>query len=301
MTAEAEVAHVRSFNRIVTQRIGALDDRYSGVTALWARIGCCGRSASGAARCDPSEPASASTPAMPAGCCAPSRAADWSRSPPSPADRRVRVARLTRRGRSELARAREAQRRARRLDPRPPRAGRSRRADHGDANGQAAPDGREIEIRRVDPGGADAQRCIAAYVAELDRRSAERLRRRRGAVRRTPRDDPARRPVPGRLPRGDAGRVRRGEAPSRRARRRSSGCGWRTARGLGIARRLLAELEGAAIRERRFGGAASRRTRRSSRRSRCTARLVTSRCAPFNDEPFADHWFEKRLPSDRRS
>jgi ribosomal protein S18 acetylase RimI-like enzyme len=69
-----------------------------------------------------------------------------------------------------------------------------------------------------------------------------------------------------------------------------------TARGLGLGRRLLRELEAGA-----------------GHRGATCARLETNRAlteaiklyrsagydevAAFNDEPYADHWFEKRLDS----
>jgi ribosomal protein S18 acetylase RimI-like enzyme len=69
-----------------------------------------------------------------------------------------------------------------------------------------------------------------------------------------------------------------------------------TVRGLGIGRRLLAELE-----------------RRAAERPSPIIRLETNRALteaialyrsvgyrevdPFNNEPYADHWFEKRLPA----
>ncbi|MBV9921588.1 MAG: MarR family transcriptional regulator, partial [Pseudonocardia sp.] len=169
-TTEAEVAHVRSFNRVVTQRIGALNDRYLGsgrplgqdrmlweigvtgweVRSLRARLGLDAGHASRLLRA--------------------LEAAGLATVEPSPADRRVRVASLTRRGRSEL----EAL---------------SRRSDELAASllDPLEPDDRnelitamrtvkrlltvsEIDIRQVDPAEPDAQRCIAAYVAELNRR-----------------------------------------------------------------------------------------------------------------------------------
>ena len=66
------------------------------------------------------------------------------------------------------------------------------------------------------------------------------------------------------------------------------------ARGLGIGRRLLAELEARA----REHGALSARL--ETNRSLTEAiRLYRSagyvEVRPFNDEPYAHHWFEKRL------
>src|ERR1700733_11807508 len=103
MAADAEIAHVRGFNRVVTQRIGALDDRYLGsdrplgqdrlmweigaegceVSSLRARLGLDAGHASRLLRA--------------------LEAADLVNVTPSPADARVRVARLTKLGRSELA------------------------------------------------------------------------------------------------------------------------------------------------------------------------------------------------------
>ena len=90
---------------------------------------------------------------------------------PSPADRRVRVARLTSRGLAERAL----------LDERSDEVANSILAPLG-------PGGRSelvgamrtverllmkgtVELRAVDPAGRDAQRCIRAYFAEIDRRS----------------------------------------------------------------------------------------------------------------------------------
>ena len=66
------------------------------------------------------------------------------------------------------------------------------------------------------------------------------------------------------------------------------------ARGLGLGRRLLAELEACAL----AGGAHSARLETSAV---LTEALALYRSAgwvevqAFNDEPFADHWFEKAL------
>jgi ribosomal protein S18 acetylase RimI-like enzyme len=67
-----------------------------------------------------------------------------------------------------------------------------------------------------------------------------------------------------------------------------------SARGLGIARRLLAELERDAVRS----GASVARIETGASLVEAIA-LYRSvgyvEVAPFNDEPFADHWFEKTL------
>jgi ribosomal protein S18 acetylase RimI-like enzyme len=67
-----------------------------------------------------------------------------------------------------------------------------------------------------------------------------------------------------------------------------------TARGLGIGRRLLAELEASAARS-----GATRARLETNRRLTEAISLYRSagyvEVAAFNDEPFADHWFEKRL------
>lgn len=70
----------------------------------------------------------------------------------------------------------------------------------------------------------------------------------------------------------------------------------RSARGLGLGRRLLSELEACA----RSHGA--RRLRLETNRTLVEAIGLYRSCgytevAAFNDEPYADHWFEKRLPA----
>jgi GNAT superfamily N-acetyltransferase len=153
-----------------------------------------------------------------------------------------------------------------------------------------------VELRAVDAAEPDAQRCLRAYVAELNRRAPDRG------------FDPAKgstaEPYEVRPPLGAfVVAYLRGEP---------IGCGgvkhhpggvtdikrmWiaESARGLGLGRRLLAHLEGLA-RER-----GSREVRLETG-DVLTEAIALYRSAgyeevePFNDEPFADRWFAKPLP-----
>jgi len=144
----------------------------------------------------------------------------------------------------------------------------------------------EVALRPVDPDHPDAQRCIAAYFAELDARSGGGF-------------DPA----TSRPARPDLLLLAyRGEE--------AVACGGVThhdgwsevkrvwvadaARGLGLARRLMSALEEDAIRN---GNAV---VRLDTNRHLVEARalylsLGYREIRAFNDEVFADHWFEKRL------
>jgi GNAT superfamily N-acetyltransferase len=152
-----------------------------------------------------------------------------------------------------------------------------------------------VELRQVDPAAPDAQRCLRAYVAELNRRAPDRG------------FDPSRgstaEPHEVRPPNGAFVVVYlRGEA---------IGCGavkhhpggvtdikrmWvaESARGLGLGRRLLEHLEGIA-RER---GSHEARLETGDVLGEAIALYESAgydEVPPFNDEPFADRWFAKRL------
>jgi GNAT superfamily N-acetyltransferase len=151
-----------------------------------------------------------------------------------------------------------------------------------------------VELREVDPAASDARQCLRSYFAELERRSGSPFDPNLGATAK---------PYEIRPPAGLFLVAYLRDAPI--------GCGalkhfpdgvsdlkrmWvaEPARGLGIGRRLLAELE-------------ARAAERGSRVVRLeTSGLLTEAIAlyrsagyvevpAFNDEPFADHWFEKRL------
>lgn len=152
-----------------------------------------------------------------------------------------------------------------------------------------------VEVAIADPASADAQACIDAYLCELDTRFEDGF----DAARSVSAD-------PGELvpPRGVFVIARLdGEA---------MGCGglkvtgtgvgeikrmWvaPSARGLGIAQRLLDALEAQAA-------AMDLHTLRlDTNRSLTEARALYARngyreIPPYNDNPYADHWFEKRLP-----
>ena len=288
------VEQVRRFNRTVTQRVGALDDHFLArerplaearvlweigadgceVRALRARLGLDSGHASRLLR-------ALETDGM-------------VRVEAGERDRRVRVARLTAAGLAELAV----------LDQRSEALAESLLAP-------LAPQQRErlvgamrdverlltaamVEIRDVDPEHPDARQCLRSYFAELERRSG------------APFD-----PLIGSTAEPHELRPPAGEMVVAYLRAEAVACGalkhfgggvcdlkrmWvaDAARGLGLGRRLLADLEGRAAR-------AGARTVRLETNATLVEAIALYRSAgyrevsAFNDEPFADHWFEKGL------
>ena len=288
------VEQVRRFNRTVTQRVGALDDHFLArerplaearvlweigadgceVRALRARLGLDSGHASRLLR-------ALETDGM-------------VRVEAGERDRRVRVARLTAAGLAELAV----------LDQRSEALAESLLAP-------LAPEQRErlvgamrdverlltaamVEIRDVDPEHPDARQCLRSYFAELERRSG------------APFD-----PLIGSTAEPHELRPPAGEMVVAYLRAEAVACGalkhfgggvcdlkrmWvaDAARGLGLGRRLLADLEGRAAR-------AGARVVRLETNATLVEAIALYRSAgyrevpAFNDEPFADHWFEKRL------
>jgi GNAT superfamily N-acetyltransferase len=151
-----------------------------------------------------------------------------------------------------------------------------------------------IEIRPVDPEHEDARYCLEEYVAELNRRSERGFDPSIGATAL---------PHEVRPPAGEffvvylggeaigCGAVKHhADAPAEIKRM------WLAprARGLGLGRRLLARLEECAS----AGGARVAHIETSAVLSEAIALYRSAgwvEVPPFNDEPFADHWFEKEL------
>ena len=293
MTA-TEVDQVRRFNRVVTQRVGALNDRFLGLSRplgearmVWeiGTEGCEVRSLRSRLGLD-SGHASRLLRTL--------EADGLVKLEPSPADRRVRVARLTSRGLAERALLEErsdevADSILAPLDPggRSELVGAMRTVERLLMKGT-------VELRVADSAGRDAQRCIRAYFAEIDRRSDSGF---------DPETSLPAEPWDFVAPTGaflvaylqgepvGCGGVRHLDGGVSEIKRM-----WvaESVRGLGTGRRLLAGLESHA---RRHGSTA--------------ARLDTNRflveaismyrsagyvdVAAFNDEPFAHHWFRKEL------
>ena len=152
----------------------------------------------------------------------------------------------------------------------------------------------DITIALVDPAHADAQHCLRSYEAELDERFNTGFDV--GSALALPADDL-------RAPAGAFLVAYRGGEPI--------GCGglklhgtaaaeikrvWvdPRVRGVGLARRLLAELEDRA----RSAGASA--VQLDTNRTLVEAiamyrRLGYEEIEPFNDEPYAHHWFQKDL------
>lgn len=292
---ESQVAQVRRFNRTVTQRVGALSDDFLSrsrplamsrllweigteggeVVMLRARLGVDSGQLSRMLRALDADGLVTVTP--------------------SEADGRVRVARLTERGLAERAV----------LDERSDELAVSILAPLGDGERAELAEAMRtverlittsmVEIRGADPEEPDAQRCLRAYVAELNRRAPDRG------------FDPSKgstaEPHEVRWPVGAFVVVYLHGEPV--------GCGavkhhagevtdikrmWvaESARGLGIGRRLLEHLENLAREH------DSREVRLETGDVLGEA-IALYRSAgyvevePFNDEPFADRWFAKPL------
>lgn len=291
---EAMVEQVRRFNRIVTERVGALGDRFLGLARplgearlLWeiGPDGCEVRLLRSRLRLDSGYVSRLLRALEADGLVTVS---------PSPTDRRRRVARLTGRGRRELARLDERSDRLARslLEPlTPAQRDRLLRSMRDVERLLTAP---SLEIKAADPEHPDARYCLAEYVAELNRRSTRGFDPTVGAAA-LPHEV---RPPAGQFfvayLRGEAigcGAVKHhGGAPAEIKRM------WIApkARGLGLGRRLLETLEACA----REGGATVAHIETSAVLGEALELYRSTgwvEVAPFNDEPFADHWFEKAL------
>jgi DNA-binding MarR family transcriptional regulator/GNAT superfamily N-acetyltransferase len=292
--AATDIERVRSFNRTVTQRIGALEDEYLArgrplgasrvlwelgaapvdVRALRARLGLDSGYLSRLLRGLERD-----------GLAVVEAVA---------ADRRVRAVRLTDAGRAErdLLDRRSDDLAASLLAP----LGDGRRARLVDAMGvvERLLTAGLVEVAVEDPGSAAARHCLAAYFAELDARFDAGFDPRRSisadAAELTP---PAGVLLVARLraePVGCGALKLHDGAPAEIKRM------WVAAhaRGLGVGRRLLTALED----EARTRGAAVVRleTNRALREATGLYRSAGyDEVAAFNDEPYAHRWFEKRL------
>ena len=290
---DAVIADVRRFNRTVTAQVGALDDRFLGrdrplgEARLLCEIGPDGadlRSLRARLGLD-SGYLSRLLRALERDGLATVKA--------DPADRRTRIARLTDAGLAERLT----------LDARSDELARSLLAPLGEAQQErlvAAMRDVErlltaglVEVRETDPEHPDAQRCVAAYIAELEEREGRRFDPAAGST-----AEPADlRPPAGLMLvaylRGTAvgcGGVKHHGDWSEIKRVWVSG----EVRGLGLGRRLMAELEGRAA-------AAGARAVRLDTNRHLTEAIALYRASgyveipAFTREPFAHHWFEKRL------
>jgi DNA-binding MarR family transcriptional regulator/GNAT superfamily N-acetyltransferase len=288
------VARVRAFNRTVTQRVGALDDHYLArdlplgqARVLW-EIGdhaCDVRALRTRLDLDSGYLSRILRSLEGAGLVS---------VEPSDTDRRVRTATLTPRGRAErqvLDRRSHALAEAM-LDPLT--APQRERLVAAMAEIERLLTAALVDISDIDPADERARHCLREYFAELDRRFDTGF-------------DPARSRVP------DAREMRppAGAFVVATLRDEPIGCGalkfhddappeikrmWvaRDARGLGVGRRLLTALEA------RAAAAGSRAVRLDTNRTLTEAVAMYRSAgyrevAPFNDETYAQHWFEKPL------
>jgi DNA-binding MarR family transcriptional regulator/ribosomal protein S18 acetylase RimI-like enzyme len=288
---DAQVAQVRRFNRVVTQRVGALDDHFLardrplGEARLLWEIGA-GREVR-ALRAELGLDSGYLSRMLRS-----LTAAGLVTVGPGERDRRVRVARLTPAGAAEKA---ELDRRsdelaASLLAPLDP--GRQRRLVAAMAEVERLLTAALVTVAPADPEDDRARRCLAAYTAEIDRRFEAGW-------------DPARSISAD----PDELRPPRGVLLLATLRSEPVGCGalklpadgpaeikrmWvdPSARGLGVGRRLLTELE-------QYAARAGRRLLRLETNHVLDEAIALYRSAgytevaAFNDEPYADHWFEK--------
>ncbi|HET6849158.1 MAG TPA: GNAT family N-acetyltransferase [Gaiellales bacterium] len=151
-----------------------------------------------------------------------------------------------------------------------------------------------VEIGQADPGDPDARWCVARYVEEL----AERFEDGFDPARSLPADDADLRPPRGVLlvarlrggPVGCGAVKLHGDAPAELKRMWVSPA----ARGIGLGRRMLHELE--AFAEAAGAPAVRLETNRALTQAIALYRSAGYEEVPaFNDERYAHHWFEKRL------
>jgi DNA-binding MarR family transcriptional regulator/GNAT superfamily N-acetyltransferase len=292
--ADPRIGDVRRFNRTVTERVGVLREHFLGTARPYgqARLlweigddGCEVRALRARLQLDSGYLSRSLRSLEDAGLITVT---------PSPVDRRTRVAHLTRKGKRERALL------DRRSDDlalsmlEPLNSKQQQRLIDAMATVERLLTATLVEVRIVDPAHPDAQHCLTSYFAELEQRSKTKL---------DPATTASAQPHEMRMPdglllvaylRGEAigcGAVKlHGRKPCEIKRM------WvdPAARGLGLGRRLLTELESLAGSH----GARVAHIETSRHLPEAIALYRSSgwvEVAPFNEEPFADHWFEKRL------
>jgi DNA-binding MarR family transcriptional regulator len=213
---------------------------------------------------------------------------------PSPADRRIRLARLTRKGLAERTRLdRRSEEFARGLlDP----LNEEQQHELVDAmrTVQRLLAAATVEIRQVDPEHPDARHCLAAYYAELDARSGTHFDPTIGSTAEPEEVRPPHGVFVVAYLRGTAmgcGALKHHEGGVSDVKRMWVHDG---ARGRGVGRRLLEDLERRAIEH----GDSVVRLETSGLLAEAISLYLSAGYAevePFNDEPFADHWFARTL------
>jgi DNA-binding MarR family transcriptional regulator/GNAT superfamily N-acetyltransferase len=285
------VAQVRRFNRVVTQRVGALDDRFlardrplGAARVLWeiGEDGCEVRGLRERLELDSGHLSRLLRGLEEAGLVVVEQ---------GQRDRRVRVARLTPAGRAEraLLERRSDELAVSVLEP----LGETQRARLVAAMAEVERllTAAMVRIAPVDPAHPHARRCMAAYAAELDRRFEGGF----DPGRSISATDAELRPPAGLVlvatlrsePVGCGALKFHPAAPTELKRM------WvaESTRGLGLGRRLLAELEARAA-----PGVVRLETNRALTEAIALYRSSGYvEVAPFSDEPYAHHWFEKRL------
>ncbi len=291
---QAMIAQVRRFNRVVTQHVGALNERYLArdhslgeARVLWeiGAEGCDVRTLRTRLGLDFGYLSRLLGSLVAAGLIVLGR---------SGSDRRIRTARLTPAGVTERSVLDERSDELAELMLAPLSAAQRDRLTAAMGEVERVITSARVAIAPTDPSDPQARECLGAYFSELDRRFEVGF----DPSQSISADDDELRPPAGLL-------------VLVRLRERPVGCGalkfhadnpaelkrmWvaESARGLGIGRRLLCELE-------RLAATHGARTVRLETNGTLTEALALYRSAgyievpAFNDEPYAHHWFEKPL------
>jgi DNA-binding MarR family transcriptional regulator/N-acetylglutamate synthase-like GNAT family acetyltransferase len=294
---QTAISHVRRFNRIVTQRVGALNDRFLardrslGEARLLWEIGAEGREVRSLRAQLELDSGYVSR------LLRSLEAAGLVTVGPKKLDKRVRVARLTRRGLAERA---VLDRRSDELAAsliNPLNKQQRDRLIAAMVEVERLLTAAMVDVAPIDPAHRHARYCVREYFAELNRRFDAGF----DPGLSISADDHELRPPAGQFlvatlrgePIGSGALKFHDGAPTEIKRM------WVTesARGLGVGRRLLSELEKYAAENR------ARVVRLETNKSLVEAiSLYRSagyqEVAPFNSEPYAHHWFEKRLAND---
>jgi DNA-binding MarR family transcriptional regulator/GNAT superfamily N-acetyltransferase len=295
---KAMVAQVRRFNRVVTQRVGALDDHFLArsrplgqARVLWeiGSEGCDVRALRSRLDVD-SGYLSRLLRSL--------EAAARVTVEPSEPDKRVRTARLTLAGRAERTLLNDRSDNLAKSFLEPLNEKQRNRLVEAMSDVERLLTAGMVAIKPFDPTHPHAQYCMDQYFHELDRRfeggfdpsisisaEADELRPPAGLLLvATLRSEPI----------GCGALKFHTDEPTELKRMWVAD----SARGLGIGRRLLAELEAEATRD----GSGMVRLETNKSLTEAIALYRSSgyvEVEPFNDEPYAHHWFEKRLTEKR--